>query len=519
MQSSIISMLNAYYPISESLRTLNGRKYMLSSAIAATVVYLVHDYLFKPPRELRHIPYVSWLPAFLSSFQGISTFDYNKKNIQPKMKSKKIKDIYVRLSEVGWTVYIANFSEAKRILMKPDLFPKVDLSKGLENTLRSKMNDKHSLFFSNGSLWKNQRALLGPALGRHLSVKKYAEITSILLNQINQLEDSADIKSLTRRYTLDAIAVAALGVDMNSTSDPNCEIVNTYAILDEGMQDPFHFYFPYFEQNHLWMFPKLAALHGKLDLFRSLIDEMISERKEELKKKKSNRYDLLTVMLEAQEEDGSMTEEQIKSNINFAFLTGYNGTANILCFALYYLAVNPNIQHRARQEVLSVLGDEPKGMHPTLEQIKRMRYIYAIIKEVLRMHPTAPRSIPRIIQNDIVVCDKLIPKGSFVAIDIFNMHHHDDTWPDEDVFDPERFEKAGNDDAGKGLSWLPFGGGSRQCIGMNLSLLILRICLCMLLSQHEWTLPEDSVHKNGLVTRGAFLVAPQDMRLKFKYLS
>ena len=51
------------------------------------------------------------------------------------------------------------------------------------------------------------------------------------------------------------------------------------------------------------MFPKLAALHGKLDLFRSLIDEMISERKEELKKKKSNRYDLLTVMLEAQEED------------------------------------------------------------------------------------------------------------------------------------------------------------------------------------------------------------------------
>ncbi|OBZ89858.1 hypothetical protein A0J61_02096 [Choanephora cucurbitarum] len=516
MQNSILSMLSAYYPVSDSLRTLNGRKYMLSSAIAATVIYLVYDHLFKPPKELRHIPYVSWLPAFFSSFRGISTFDYNKKNIQPKIKSKKIKDIYVRLSEVGWTVYITNVSEAKRILMKPDLFPKVDLSKGLENTLRSKMNDNHSLFFSNGNSWKNQRVLLGPAVGRHLSVKKYAEITSILLNQIDQLEDSADIKSLIRRYTLDAIADTSLG---KINIDPNCEIVNTYAILDEGIQDPFHFYFPYFEQNHLWMFPRLAALHDKLDLFRNLIDKMISERKEELKKKNSNRHDLLTVMLEAQEEDGSMTDEQIKSNINFSFLTGYNSTANILCFALYHLAANPDIQHRARQEVLSVLGNEPKGVHPTLEQIKHMRYIYAIIKEVLRMHPTAPRSIPRIIQDDIVVCNKLIPKGSLVAIDIFNMHHHDDTWPNGDVFDPERFEKAGNDDAGKGLSWLPFGGGSRQCIGMNLSLLIQRICLCMLLSQYEWTLPEDSVHKNGLVTRGAFLVAPQDMRLKFKHLS
>ncbi|KAI8373856.1 cytochrome P450 [Blakeslea trispora] len=468
---------------------------MLSTAIAATVIYLIHDRLFKPPKNIRHISYVSWIPAFLSSFRGISTFDYNKRNIQPKLESKEIKDIYV--VKVGWAVYVTNPLEAKRILMK---------------------TGNHSLFFSNGDIWKYQHKLLGPTVGRHSPVQMFGEHTTILLDQIDQLEEAADVKKLLRRYTLDATGRVSFGINLRSTSDPNCELVNTYDILNDAIQDPFHFAFPYFEQNYLWMFPKLVASHEKLKTFRGLIDKMIIDRKNELKQTNCNKQDMLTAMIEAQEKEGIITDKHIRSNIHFSFLAGYTGTANMLCFTLYHLAVNPDIQRRAREEVLSILGNDSKEIQPTLEQIKQMRYVYMTIKEVLRMHPTAPRSIPRIAQEDTVICDKLVPKGSLVAVDVFNMHYHDDVWSQKNEFNPERFGKAEDDGSytGKGLSWLPFGGGARQCIGMNMSLLFQRIFLCMMLTRYEWMLPEDSIHKNGLITEGAFLVAPTDMRIKFK---
>lgn len=64
-----------------------------------------------------------------------------------------------------------------------------------------------------------------------------------------------------------------------------------------------------------------------------------------------------------------------------------------------------------------------------------------------------------------------------MAVDIYNMHHAEAVWKDGFKFDPDRFKNIGN--ISNGLSWVPFGSGPRQCIGMNFSLAEQRVLLSM----------------------------------------
>lgn len=111
-----------------------------------------------------------------------------------------------------------------------------------------------------------------------------------------------------------------------------------------------------------------------------------------------------------------------------------------------------------------------------------MTYINQIMKETLRLNDPAPRVVPRKVTEDTVLSGTFIPKGSMVTVNIYNVHHVDKIWKDSAKFNPDRFAEDGeaNRDAGEGMTWLPFGNGARQCLGMNFSLNEQRVLLSML---------------------------------------
>ncbi|KAI8335985.1 cytochrome P450 [Choanephora cucurbitarum] len=520
LKESIWTLWRSYRHIGFS-KTQN-RKCLIGTAIALIFAYLVQDRFLKPPRKIRHIPFVGWIPVLLSSIRRESAYVYGQKNIHPKLKSKEIKDIYVRSSDLGWIIYFLNPKDIKQILLKPDLFPKINLSEGYENTLTNRFSDGHSLFFSNGPEWKAVKSVISPVFSRSLPVEMFGERASRLFERMESIGNVIEVSNLMRRYTLDVIGQAAFDIDFEAIADPNCEWVALYDIINKGIQDPFFFTFPNLEQDHLWMFDNRIALHRCLDKLMGKIDKAIEQRKEELRNaniESSARNDMLTTMIKALEKkNGIVREEQIKSNFCFFFLAGHDSTTNAICFALYYFAAYPETQQRAREEVNRVLGTEPKDVLPDMNQIKQMEYIYMVIKEVLRIHPPAPRSGPRRAKEDTVISGTFIPKDSIVAIDIYNAHHHQDVWENENVFDPERFRKTNYDGrhAGKGISWLPFGSGPRQCVGMNFSLTEQRVVLCMMLRKFNWSLPENSPHNHGVLTSGSFLAGPENMEIKFE---
>jgi cytochrome P450 len=72
-----------------------------------------------------------------------------------------------------------------------------------------------------------------------------------------------------------------------------------------------------------------------------------------------------------------------------------------------------------------------------------------------------------------------VPKGTFVSVNISGTHLSEKNWHDPFAFNPERFTDS-QQTSGQGLDWVPFGGGSRQCIGMNFSLAEQRVFFSML---------------------------------------
>lgn len=161
-------------------------------------------------------------------------------------------------------------------------------------------------------------------------------------------------------------------------------------------------------------------------------------------------------------------------------MAGHDTTANALSFAIYYLALNQDVQQRAREEAISILGETPEDVLPTLDNTKDMKYINQIMKEVLRINGPVNAVMGRLTTQDTELAGSFIPKGTRLTVNIFDTHHSDKNWADPLKFDPDRFEGEGVQVSGQGMSWVPFGNGSRQCIGMNFSLNEQRVMLSML---------------------------------------
>jgi cytochrome P450 len=99
----------------------------------------------------------------------------------------------------------------------------------------------------------------------------------------------------------------------------------------------------------------------------------------------------------------------------------------------------------------------------------------------LRINGPVTQVVPRICTEDTVLSDTFIPKGTAITVDVYNLHHNDKIWKDSFQFNPDRFKDNGEaENQGSGFSWIPFGNGPRQCIGMNFSLAEQRVLLSMM---------------------------------------
>ncbi|KAG0181653.1 cytochrome P450-dit2 [Apophysomyces sp. BC1021] len=501
------------------------RRVSISSAVALTVLYLIYDKINKPPRSLRHIPYVGYINTITSALRGRSSADISSDYSIPLIKSEAHNGVYMRTDRIGWTVQVASPEAAKKVLMKIDLFPKADIKFGREGTVSAKFIAGPNILLTNGHEWKKHRKIANPAFHRSMPVKVFGGLTQQLFHTLEKEgTNNVDIVSLMERFTLDAIGQAGFDFDFRALSDnENSEWVRTYNDVKSGLRDPFFFFFPAFDQYFLWLFPKRRRIHKQVDKFNQMTDNVIQHKRKVLEMQRANHIednekDLLTLMMETEIDGEKLTNDELKSNINIFFLAGHDTTANALAFGIYYLAVHKDIQEKARQEAIRILGSEPNDILPTVEQTKEMNYINMIMKETMRIDGPVSAVIPRRTAEDLELSGYFIPKDTALAIDIYALHHNPNVWEDPEKFDPERFAPGGEAEnmTRGGLSWLPFSNGGRQCIGMNFSLVEQRVLLSMLLRKYTWELPADSIHRDKLVTKNVGIISGHNLNINFK---
>ncbi|RIA86494.1 cytochrome P450 [Glomus cerebriforme] len=462
----------------------------------------------KIPKETEHIPYVSTLSVVWAIMRG-KPHDEIQDLIR---KSSKGHDIFVNKLGPRTYINILNPDYAKDLLMQSeDIAPKFTYKSG--NPMREFFGN--GMIFSNGDLWRTYRNLANPIFNLALSPEMVGEtIIDFFAFMQQNLNRPIDVFEVSQRITIEVLGKLAFGYKFGCLeSEETPQIIKAYKFVIANVESVYRLIFPWINKLPT---ENNRKFHEASDEFNEFIYNIIETKRNEIKNNSANytnngHVDLLTSMLELSKQEGiHIDTKQLRDEMATFFVGGHDTTSLSLSTTFYYLAKYPEIQEKARAEVISILGNE--SVIPTSDQLKEMKYIYAIIKESLRIIPPVPMINLRILEEPIKIGPYIIPKNVLCTVNIWQIHHDPENWKNPKEYNPERFLK---NEKRNPFSLIPFSTGPRNCIGQNFSLMEQRVVLSMMLLKYNWTLPENSINKDKLILAPHFLLRPVDLKLIF----
>jgi cytochrome P450 len=171
--------------------------------------------------------------------------------------------------------------------------------------------------------------------------------------------------------------------------------------------------------------------------------------------------DVLSMLIEAEDEDGSrLSDDEIRDQVMTLLFAGHDTSTSTVTFLLYELARHPDVLARLQEEQERVLGGEPPGFAQLHGQLPELDMA---VDETLRLYPPAwvgPRKTVREFEFE----GRQVPARAYINYSSWASHRLPDVFPDPEAFIPERFTPERKAALPKG-AYVPFGGGSRICIG------------------------------------------------------
>ncbi|CAD6225941.1 GSCOCT00005801001.2-RA-CDS [Cotesia congregata] len=211
------------------------------------------------------------------------------------------------------------------------------------------------------------------------------------------------------------------------------------------------------------------------------LDSSMSPDKKDLQPiqgiQKAKKLSFLDILLSAAERNESVDDRGIQEEIDTFIFAGHDTTGMALLFIILLLAEHQDIQNRVRAEIEEVLADNNGEVN--FDNIKHLTYLECCIKEALRLYPSVS-VISRKIHEDLVLKHCYVPRGTTLALRIFDTHRDPNFWPRPNVFDPDRFLPE-NSLGRHPFSFIPFSAGSRNCIGQKFAMLVLKTFMAGLL--------------------------------------
>ena len=233
----------------------------------------------------------------------------------------------------------------------------------------------------------------------------------------------------------------------------------------------------------LWIvWPKAPALgyRRSLQALDAYLYDLIAERRAG----HGLGDDLLSRLVRSPEMDDDLIRDQMLTLL----IAGHDTSTALLAWTLYMLGTHPDVAERVYDEVERVLGDDP----PTLENIGHLDYLGQVLNETMRLYP--PIHVGnRIAATELTYRGYKIAPGDRVMVSIYLTHRDKNHWPDPERFDPDRFSQANNRKQSP-YTFLPFGGGPRNCIGAAFAQVEGKVVISRLIQQYRITLADPNVH-------------------------
>ncbi|CAG2165916.1 unnamed protein product [Oppiella nova] len=368
-----------------------------------------------------------------------------------------------------------------------------------------------SMFRAWDDVWKRVRAIASPTFTSAKLRGMYGLISHCCEAFLNTLDkdvsngmNEVELKRLMSAYTMDVIASCAFATKTNTYADPN----NPFTTKANNL---------FTASIWKWMLKLLLpSFIVNTDIYRRTLNASdsdffvdISRSLVQQRKKNNEKHnDFLQLLMDAERPEGNvreasdaneahhvnegkdemeanaealsdvvekkLTEDEILAQCFLFFVAGYESTSATLSYCTYELALNPGLQDRLYEETKEAFNEKGEIDY---EVLSRLPFIDALLSETLRNYPPVLR-LQREAMEDVTLGDTgvKIEKGVAVEIPVYAIHHDPDHYPDPFTFSPDRFmpENRGHIQA---YTYLPFGSGPRNCIGMRFALLESKLAL------------------------------------------
>ena len=228
---------------------------------------------------------------------------------------------------------------------------------------------------------------------------------------------------------------------------------------------------------------------------RSVDDVLFEEiRRRRCDPQLTDREDILSMLLQARDEHGDrLTDAELRDELVTLLLAGHETTATAGAWTIELLLRHP--------AALGKLATELSA--------GRTNYLDAVIQEALRLRPVIP-SVGRRLQAPLTLNDYALPTGTNVSPCIYLLHRRPDIYRDPTAFRPERFLERPPET----YQWIPFGGGTRRCIGASFATFELRVVLSTILARTSLTPAKERPER--IKRKAVVLVPAHGVRVKLE---
>ena len=342
------------------------------------------------------------------------------------------------------------------------------------------------------------------------------------IKEQSKSNDEIELKCLMGKFTMDALASCAFGVDSGSFASTNSDsefLKQAKIIFGFGNKAIFQMLMMMSTPTIIKKFfvalgfKKFAAVPNidANEFFQNVAEASIKQRKQS----KTRRNDLVDLMIDAtegklteEEEDGDNDDgndngqkekrikdvgyDQVISTAGILLVAGYDTTATTMSYVFYELAINPGCQDTLFEELENAKNDHGGLSYDTIQSLP---YLDAVVHETLRRHPVvAALERPCVKEYKIPNTDLVLKKGDLVRMNAIGIFFDPDIYPNPEEWNPENFSKE-NRATRNPYSFMAFSLGPRNCLAMRFALFEMKVAISHMVLQFK-LLPTKKTVRN-----------------------
>ncbi|CAG8469541.1 8352_t:CDS:10 [Diversispora eburnea] len=307
---------------------------------------------------------------------------------------------------------------------------------------------------------------------------------------VDNKESKIDLMPYISKATLDIIGKVGFNCQFNSLTS-ECELVSAYHMLLNSGQKLIILLSNLFKIIHKLPIKHNYIIKEATKIIEKESSKLVNEGLERAKRGNLQGNDILSVLIKRNEEEKDnekMSFDELKYQIMTFLVAGHETSSVAIGWGLYHLSKDKESQDLLRKELINEFPDP--NFIPTFDQINKLEYLNAVVKETLRVDPPAP-VVLRVSNKDDFIGGYFIPKGTTVIIPINTIHKLPSIWgPDSNEFKPSRWLdpsiSSSNSKINSNYSWIPFLTGARSCIASKMALNEVKVLLAILIRNLEF---------------------------------